>query len=117
MTSIRQLKPFIPSGPDFQRAKDFFRELGFEVAWEADGLAELQLGEAAFLLQQFDNPIVQNNLMMLAVVDDLDSWWQRILDSGVLAKYGVHAKPPIEYPWGQREVHLIDPAGVCWHFA
>ena len=20
------------------------------------------------------------------------------------------------YPWGNREVHLIDPAGVCWHF-
>ena len=88
MTTIRQLKPFIPSGPDFQRAKAFFMDLGFAVAWEADGLAELQLGGAAFLLQQFDNPLVQSNLMMLVVVDDLDSWWQRIVDSGVLARYG-----------------------------
>jgi uncharacterized glyoxalase superfamily protein PhnB len=28
----------------------------------------------------------------------------------------VRAAPPTLYPWGQREVHLIDTAGVCWHF-
>ena len=117
MATIRERKPFVPSGPDFRRAKSFFKDLGFSVAWEGDGLAELRLGGAAFLLQQFDNPLVQNNLMMLAVVDDLDSWWQGIVESGVLVKYGVRAKPPTQYPWGQREVHLIDPAGVCWHFA
>jgi uncharacterized glyoxalase superfamily protein PhnB len=27
------------------------------------------------------------------------------------------AREPTDYPWGQREVHLVDPAGVCWHFA
>jgi hypothetical protein len=23
-------------------------------------------------------------------------------------------KPPTDYAWG-REVHIIDPGGVCWH--
>ena len=56
--------------------------------------------------------------MMFATVDDLDAWWQRICDSGVLVRYeGVRAKEPTNYPWGKREVHLTDPAGVCWHFA
>jgi uncharacterized glyoxalase superfamily protein PhnB len=56
--------------------------------------------------------------MMFVKVDDLDAWWSHILGSGVLARYpGVRAKAPTHYPWGNREVHLIDPAGVCWHFA
>jgi hypothetical protein len=29
----------------------------------------------------------------------------------------VKAQEPRDFPWGLREVHLIDPAGVCWHFA
>lgn len=60
---------------------------------------------------------MQENLMMQAEVDDLDAWWNRIRVSGVLERYrGVRAREPTEYPWGNREVHLIDPAGVCWHF-
>ncbi len=115
--TISALKPFIPSGPDFAAAKRFFVDLGFAVNWESPGLAELQLGSAVFLLQDFDNPTVQENLMMFAKVDDLDQWWARIQASGVLDRYeGVRGKEPRRYPWGGREVHLIDPAGVCWHF-
>ena len=115
---LRSLKPFIPAGPDFQLALGFFRDLGFTVAWEHDGLAELALGGAAFLLQAFDDPHVQGNLMMAVAVDDLDAWWAHVQVSGVLGRYpGVKAKAPELQPWGLREVHLIDPAGVCWHFA
>lgn len=116
--SILGLKPFIPSGPSFAAAKAFFRDLGFAVNWEVDGLAELQLGGATFLLQDFHNQEMQSNLMMFVSVESLDEWWRRILASGVVGRYpGVRAKEPTVYPWGQREVHLIDPAGVCWHFA
>ena len=38
------------------------------VSWEGEGLAELQLGAAVFLLQDFHNPTVQENLMMFARV-------------------------------------------------
>jgi uncharacterized glyoxalase superfamily protein PhnB len=115
---MRGLKPFIPSGRDFARSKAFFRDLGFELRWEVEGLAEFSLGGAVFLLQDFHNKEMQENLMMFVSVDDLDAWWQHLQASGVLDKYeGVRAKKPTVYPWGQREVHLIDPAGVCWHFA
>jgi uncharacterized glyoxalase superfamily protein PhnB len=117
MANVLALKPFIPSGPDFARALAFFRDLGFTTAWESDGYAELCLGNAAFILQSFHDQHVQNNLMIFVAVDDLDDWHRHILASGVIEKYGVLAKPPARYPWGQREVHLIDPAGVCWHFA
>ena len=116
--TISALKPFIPSGPDFPAARSFFVDLGFVVNWEAPGLAELQLGAAVFLLQDFHNQNMQDNLMMFAKVDDLDAWWKHIQGCGVLQRYpGVRAKEPTEYPWGVRELHLIDPAGVCWHFA
>ena len=115
---LRKLKPFIPSGPDFARAEAFFRDLGFEIKWEAPGLAELALGDVAFLLQDFHHADMQANLMMFVAVDDLDEWWRHVQDSKVLERYeGVRARPPTLFPWGQREVHLIDPAGVCWHFA
>lgn len=100
---ILALKPFIPSGPDYAAAKAFFRDLGFTVNWEVESLAELQLGGATFLLQDFHNPEMQRNLMMFVTVADLDGWWRRIIDSGVLGRYpGVRAK---------------EPADVCWHFA
>jgi uncharacterized glyoxalase superfamily protein PhnB len=116
--SLETLKPFIPSGASFERARSFFQDLGFSVNWEVEGYAELQSGGVVFLLQDYENREVQENLMMLVSVGDLDEWWRKILASGVLERYaGVRAKPPEVYPWGQREVHLIDPAGVCWHFA
>ena len=116
--TITCLKPFIPSGKDFAAAKSFFLDLGFVANWEAPGLVELQLGSAVFLLQDFHNQTMQENLMMFAKVDDLDGWWKHLVASGVLEKYpAVRAKPPTQFPWGNREVHLIDPAGVCWHFA
>ena len=34
---LRELKPFIPSGPNFAKAKAFFQDLGFEVDWEVEG--------------------------------------------------------------------------------
>src|SRR4051794_36124745 len=84
---LRSLKPFIPSGPDFQTAIRFFRDLGFTVQWEVPGLAELELAGAAFLLQEFHNQEMQSNLMMMVEVEDLDAWWKRIVDSGVVSRY------------------------------
>lgn len=115
--ALRALKPFIPSGPDFAKAKAFFQALGFHVDWEAPGLAQLSLDAAVFLLQDFHNEEMQGNLMMLVDVDDLDAWWRHLQSSGALERHGARAKEPTLYPWGRREVHLIDPAGVCWHFA
>ena len=115
---LHSLKPFIPSGADFEQSKQFFLDLGFQKNWESDGYAEFALGGCAFILQDFDHAEMQSNLMMHVSVDDLDEWWKHVQASGVVERYAsVRAKEPTEFPWGIREVHLIDPAGVCWHFA
>lgn len=109
------LQPFIPSGPDFDVAKSFFIALGFQIKWEE--YVGFRFGDAQFILQGLNNQESQNNLIIQAVVKDLDDWWTHILESGVLETYpGVSAKEPAHYPWGEREIHLIDTAGVAWRF-
>jgi len=109
------LYPFIPSGADFALALRFFQELGFQKVWEDGGYADLKFDKATFLLQQIDVPEWQKNQMIVLEVDDLEAYWVEISRLDLPSRYpGVRLKEPTGYPWG-REVHLIDPAGICWH--
>lgn len=110
------LYPFLPAGPDYPRALEFFRALGFELVWDAGGCAGLRCGGAYFILQDIHVPVWQANQMVVAEVEDLDLYWDTLQALGLEGRFpGVTIKPPTDYPWG-REVHLIDPAGLCWHF-
>jgi predicted enzyme related to lactoylglutathione lyase len=109
------LIPFVPSGADFERAIAFFAELGFEMEWLHEGLAGLKFGDAVFILQQIDVPEWQRNQMLILEVDDLDAYWREVAAKRLEMQFtGVRTRPPTEFPWG-REVHIVDPAGVCWH--
>jgi predicted enzyme related to lactoylglutathione lyase len=109
------LYPFVPSGPDFPKALAFFAELGFQKQWEHDGLAGLRFGGAYFMLQSIDVPEWQSNQMITFEVDDLALYWSEIAAKDLPARFdGVKIRPPTDFPWG-REVHIIDPAGICWH--
>ena len=109
------LHPFVPSGSNFAVSVDFFAELGFEKLWQHDGLAGLQFGGAYFLLQEIDIPEWQKNQMIVFEVDDLDAYWSEIDLKDLPGRFrGVRTRPPTDFPWG-REIHIIDPGGVCWH--
>ena len=109
------LTPFVPSGKDFARSLAFFAELGFDTVWRQDGLAGLRNGAAYFLLQDIDVPIWQENQMLTLEVDDLEGYWSEIQNKNLAERY-THARvrPPTDFAWG-REIHIVDPAGVCWH--
>src|SRR3954468_6534615 len=110
-----RLYPFVPSGPQFARSLDFFAALGFDTLWQHDGLAGLRFGGAYFLLQDIDVPEWQKNQMITFEVTDLDAYWAEIEAKGLPGTFpGVSLRPPTLFPWG-REVHIIDPGGVCWH--
>jgi hypothetical protein len=48
-------------------------------------------------------------------VEDLDAYWTELEAKDLSSRFpGSKFRPPTEYPWG-REVHIIDPGGVCWH--
>jgi uncharacterized glyoxalase superfamily protein PhnB len=114
-TQATTLYPFVPSGADFRTSLAFFAELGFERQWEHDGLAGLRFGEAYFMLQNIDVPEWQRNQMITFEVTDLDAYWAELKTKDLASSFaGVKLRPPEQFPWG-REMHIIDPGGVCWH--
>jgi catechol 2,3-dioxygenase-like lactoylglutathione lyase family enzyme len=109
------LYPFVPSGPQFARSLEFFAALGFDTVWRHDGLAGLRFGGAYFVLQDIDVPAWQKNQMITFEVTDLDAYWSELEAKDLAGSFaGVKVRTPTQFPWG-REVHIIDPGGVCWH--
>lgn len=109
------LYPFIPSGPDFEQSLKFFAAIGFETAWRQKGLAGLRFDSAYFLLQDIHVPQWQANQMIVLEVADLDAYAAELAAKDLPASFpGAKINAPKDFPWG-RELHFIDPAGVCWH--
>jgi hypothetical protein len=109
------LYPFVPSGSQFSRSLDFFAALGFEQVWRAEGLAGLRFGGAYFLLQDIDVSEWQKNQMITFEVTDLGAYWSDLAGKDLESAFpGVKLRPPTDFPWG-REIHIVDPGGVCWH--
>ena len=114
-TKAAGLHPFVPSGSDFAEALRFFETIGFTREWGDDDLTGLRYGDAYFLLQNIDVPTWQSNQMIILEVDDLDQYWAELSALNLPESFsGVRIKEPTDYAWG-RELHIIDPAGVCWH--
>jgi len=114
-TRATTLYPFVPSGANFNAALAFFAQLGFAKEWEHDGLAGLRFGDAYFILQDIDVPEWQRNQMITFEVTDLDAYWAELGAKGLPGAFaGVKLRPPTQFAWG-REIHIIDPGGVCWH--
>lgn len=115
------LRTFVPS-KDLATSRQFYQDLGFNIAWEENDLVCFRLGDGdpapEFLLQRHYVKDWADNFMMHILVEDLDAWWIHLESLKLPERYeGVRLKAPEDYPWGLREVHLIDPAGVLWHIA
>lgn len=111
--AVVELKAFVPA-KDYARSLAFYRELGFELAWDSGELAYLRAGSCAFLLQRFYVEAHASNFMMHLLVEDVDAWWAHVRDAGLAERYGVRATPPEDRPWGIRDFTLDDPTGVLW---
>lgn len=115
--AVLDLRPFVPA-KDYERSRRFYRDLGFTENWGNHEVTELQIGGYRFLLQNYYVKELAENFMMHLLVDDADTWWQRIEASGLAAAYSLGmAKPPALQPWGLRVLFLSDPSGVLWHIA
>ena len=107
-----EIKAFVPA-KDFDLSKQFYRDLGFDLAWADDHLAEFRHGDSRFLLQNFYNEVHAANFMMHLLVEDVDSWWRQVQNQDVPGKYGVHAEPPTDRG-SMRDFVLVDPTGILW---
>lgn len=114
---IRDLKVFVPS-QDHEVSKAFYQELGFQLNWQVDGLAELQAGEHRFLLQKYYQKDWAENFMFQLVVGDAQAWYDHIREAQLPDRYdNVRVSPPKDEPWGMKVVYLWGPAGELWHLS
>jgi len=110
------IEPFIPSGQDFDKSKQLFQELGFEIEWDGGDLVGFRNGNCKFILQQYDNKAFAENLMVSVKLPDINEFWKNINEKNLSEKFDIPpVGQPVEQPYG-KEVNIIDIAGVCWHF-
>ncbi|MCH2157158.1 MAG: VOC family protein [Oleiphilaceae bacterium] len=110
-----EIKAFIPS-KDFEVSKAFYEDLGFKKASDSDGVAYFHFGNTSFLLQDFYAKAQTENFMMHLLVEDISSWHESVMKSGVVEKYSVDVSEITEQPWGMLDFALYDPSGVLWRF-
>lgn len=110
-----ELKVFIPS-KSFESSKRFYSEIGFTKASDEGGVAYFHFGNCSFLLQDFYEKSLAENLMMHLLVEDVKSWHEKIITSGVVDKYHVNVSGITEQPWGMLDFVMHDPSGVLWRF-
>ena len=111
-----EIKAFVPAS-DFAVSKAFYEALGFEIPWSSDGLAYVRHGETSFLLQHVDAPGFADNYQMHLLVEDVDAWYDHVIASGVVERFGLRIDAPKLQPWGMRDFPLADPGGVLWRIA
>jgi catechol 2,3-dioxygenase-like lactoylglutathione lyase family enzyme len=111
-----EIKAFVPAR-DFDRSKQFYADLGFEIPWSSEDLAYVRYGDTSFLLQRFSVKEHSENFQMHLLVEDVDAWWEEIRSRGIAAKYGVRIDEPSDQPWAMRDFPLVDPSGVLWRIA
>lgn len=113
--TVLSLEPFVPSGPDFEKSKQLFLDLGFSLNWDAGDYAGLEKDGCKFILQKFDNRSFAENFMVSVQVDNLEELQLLIQEKKLPEKYGIRVSKIMQQPYG-RELNIIDIAGVCWHF-
>lgn len=110
-----ELKAFIPA-KDFALSKQFYSDIGFNKASDTQGVAYFHSGSCSFLLHDFYDKSLAENLMMHLLVEDIASWHDSIIKAGVAEKYDVTVSDITEQPWAMKDFVVHDPSGVLWRF-
>ena len=111
-----EIKAFVPAR-DFEKSKQFYLALGFEIPWTSQDLAYVRYGKTSFLLQSFYEPVHASNFQMHLLVENVDDWHAHVRSSGVSDQFGVDVGEPENRPWAMRDFTLFDPSGVLWRIA
>jgi hypothetical protein len=108
-----ELKAFVPA-KDFNLCKNFYQDLGFTKASDAEGIAYFHQGSCSFLLQDFYDKSLAENLMMHLLVEDINAWHEAIKQNNIAQKYQVEVSDVVSQPWGMLDFIIRDPSSVLW---
>ena len=109
------LEPFVPSGSDYESSKQLFQELGFNMSWNAGGMAGFEKDGCRFILQNFNDKAFAENFMISVRIENAEEFFEEMTNKNLPDKFGIRISAPRQQPYG-KEVNLVDMAGVCWHF-
>ncbi len=114
---IKDMKVFIPS-KDFLTSLRFYQALGWVCNWRSEGLAELEIANQRFYLQDFYVKEWAENCMIYLNVADAQYWCDRVLALIETKQYsGIRVATPEIQPHGDKVTYVWDPAGILLHFA
>ena len=113
------VKTFVPS-KNFQESLQFYEALGWTVKFRADDdqLAELELADCRFYLQNYYEKKWADNFMLHITVEDAQAWHDHatsVIEKGNW-KYA-RLQGPKEQSYGALVTWVWDPCGVLLHFA
>ena len=110
-----EIKAFVPA-KDYELSKSFYKDLGFTMASDDEGIAYFHHDNCSFLLQKFYEPKHARNFMMHLLVKDIHRWHDYLVEKRISEKYGTKISEVTKQPWGMYDFTVIDPSGVLWRF-
>lgn len=112
-----ELRTMIPA-KDFNTSLRFYEAIGFEKKYQDDQIAYLVYGgQWPFLLQNFYQKELAENLVQHLLVENVADWHQHLEGLQLAAQFDICITAITEKPWKMKEFHLIDPSGVLWTIA
>ncbi|MEK6221336.1 MAG: hypothetical protein N2D54_03725 [Chloroflexota bacterium] len=115
--SVSDVKVFVPT-KNFNQSIKFYSKLGWDVIFQSDDLAEMELADNRIYLQNFYQKGWANNFMLFMDVADAQSWYDHIYYIIKMGKFGsARVNPPKKQDYGALVTFAWDPCGVLLHFA
>ena len=109
------IRPFI-GAKDYALSRRFYHDLGFQEYILSHDMSLFKTDQIGFYLQDAYVREWIDNSMIFLEVDDVDRYWNELLNLDLTRKYeSVKLTPVKKYDWG-RECFLHDPSGILWHF-
>ena len=75
-----EARAFVPA-TDFERSKQFYLMLGFEIPWTDDSLACVRNGACSFLLQASGEAAFSAHFRMHLLVENVHNWHVQVMAS------------------------------------
>ena len=109
------IRPFI-GAENFELSRSFYRDLGFQEVVLFHNMLYFKTEGFGFYLQDAYVKDWIDNSMIFLEVEDVDRFWNELLDLDLTTKYkNVKLSPIRKLDWG-RECFIHDPSGILWHF-
>ena len=115
--NVSDIKTFVPA-KDFALSLDFYQEAGWTLKFEEAAIAELELGDHRFFLQNYYVRDWANNFMLYINVEDAQAWYAHMQMIVENKRYKpARVKAPELQDYGDLVTFAWDPSGVLLHFA